>query len=554
METVQVLLLATGEKTKLHPLTLAKPAPMLPLVDQPVMLYAVEQAARQGFKKILVTLYHLSGHIEAFFGNGQRWGVALDYLLQRDAWGSAGSVKWAQPTIHQTFVVMPADVLIDVDLAAAVQLHQENNHALTVILHRSGVAGASTISLDAANVLPVDASAPNDWYDTGVYIFEPEIFAYIPERTYFDIQTQLIPALRQAGLKIGGFETQGYWNTLATFQAYHEAQKHILQSAWHNPEALNGQPALSHPIIDGRQISAGIWVGRNHIIDPSVRLQPPVYMGRNCQIGADVELGPDLVIGSNVVIDDGATLCHSTVFEHTYVGQLVNIDRRFVDKKTVVDLMTAESMVVVDPFLLDEAYATILDNRLLRIWDVFLALVVGVLALVLAVPLALLVFVTSGRLFTRSPRLGGTVMAPSQNQAETLTRFSLLRFYTRRDNGRFTHLGHWIEKWEGHRLPELINVLKGDIHMVGVKALLPADAAKISEAWQQKRNEYQPGFTGLWYLQTRSDSSLDDTLIADAYYVATRSWRNDIKILAQTPAAWWRRAGSDERDVELSKP
>lgn len=178
----------------------------------------------------------------------------------------------------------------------------------------------------------------------------------------------------------------------------------------------------------------------------------------------------------------------------------------------------------------------------------------GVLALVLAVPLALLVFVTSGRLFTRSPRLGGTVMAPSQNQAETLTRFSLLRFYTRRDNGRFTHLGHWIEKWEGHRLPELINVLKGDIHMVGVKALLPADAAKIGEAWQQKRNEYQPGFTGLWYLQTRSDSSLDDTLIADAYYVATRSWRNDIKILAQTPAAWWRRAGSDERDVELSKP
>ncbi|MCZ7672798.1 MAG: NDP-sugar synthase [Chloroflexi bacterium] len=128
-------------------------------------------------------------------------------------------------------------------------------------------------------MLPVDASAPNDWYDTGVYIFEPEIFAYIPERTYFDIQTQLIPALRQAGLKIGGFETQGYWNTLATFQAYHEAQKHILQSAWHNPEALKWAARFSHPIIDGRQISAGIWVGRNHIIDPSGTFAAPGLYG-----------------------------------------------------------------------------------------------------------------------------------------------------------------------------------------------------------------------------------------------------------------------------------
>jgi NDP-sugar pyrophosphorylase family protein len=545
MENVQVLLLATGENTKLQPITLDIPAPMLPVVDRPIMLYAVEQAARQGFKEQLVSLYHLSGHVEAYFGTGQRWGVSMDYLLQREAWGNAGAVKWAQSAIGQTCVVLPADAMVDVDLAEAVRIHRQNNNSATVVVHRQGAAGSATISLASIAVSMAEGAseaAPDSWYDTGVYIFEPEVFDYIPDRTTFDIQSQLLPALQAAGLKVAGFETHGYWNTIATFQDYHEAQRHILRSAWGNTELLIGWPALAYPAVEGRQIAPGIWVGRNHMIHPSARLSPPVYVGDNCQIGSEVELGPDAVIGSHVVIDDGATICHSTVLAHTYVGQLVNVDRRFVNKRTVVDLITSQSTEVVDTFLLDEAHTTILDSRLLRVWDVFLALVLALLSLVVTLPLALLCLLTSGHVFYRAPRLGGWASIYAGNRSETLPPLALLRFYTRKENGRYTPVGHWLEKWEGHRLPELWNVLKGDLHLVGVKALTATEAAHITEAWQQKRNEYQPGFTGLWYLQTMPGSSLDDTLISDAYYVATRSWREDLKIIKKTPTAWWRRA------------
>ena len=84
--------------------------------------------------------------------------------------------------------------------------------------------------------------------------------------------------------------------------------------------------------------------------------------------------------------------------------------------------------------------------------------------------------------------------------------------------------------------------LKGEISFVGVKPLLPAQADRIIEAWQLQRHQNQAGFTGLWYIQTDQKSELDEILITDTYYVATRTWREDMKILRQTPAAWAKRA------------
>ena len=539
MENVQVILLATGETDKLHPLTKETPSPMLPVVDRPVMLYMVESLARQNIQHAFVSLYHLAGNVEAYFGQGQRWGITLEYLLQREAWGTAGALKWAEATLSQTVVVIPADAVIDLDIAALVAQHRAKQSKATVVVHQTGNENTPILYLNGVNQLTLAEGKP--WYSTGVYIFEPDIFAHIPERASFDIHNELLPTLLAAGIEVDSYEIQDYWNPLLTFRDYHEIQRHILNSASGNGNLLNGAPALKHPSLAGRQISPGIWVGRQHVIHPNVRLSPPVYVGENCQIGSDVELGPDVVIGSNVVIDDDATVCHSTILDHTYVGQLVNIERRFVDKNVVIDSLTSECTVVVDYFLLDEAHTTILDSRLLRIWGFLLALLLILGSFVITLPLGLLLFLTSGHIVSREIRIGGLPNNLNGSRA-ALKSFKLLRFYTRKENGRYTRFGRWLESWEGHRLPELWNVLKGELRLVGVKPLLAADVAQITEAWQQKRHEYHPGFTGMWYLQTTADSSLDDILIADAYYVATRSWRGDLNILKQTPSAWWRRS------------
>jgi NDP-sugar pyrophosphorylase family protein len=542
MENFQILLLATGETEKLYPLTQETPSPMISVVDRPLMLYTVESLARQNVKKMSVSLYHLAGNVEAFFGRGQRWGIEFDYILQRDAWGSAGALKWAQANIQQTVVVVPGDILIDFNVEAIVAEHYKSQNKATVVVHHHGYDQASVVCLDGTNKLV--ANEGQAWYNTGVYVFEPEILNHIPERTLFDIHNQLLPNLLADGIEVRACEIKEYWNPILTFQDYHDAQCHVLRSASDNKSALNGTPALKHPSLEGRQISPGIWVGRNHMIHPSVRLSPPVYVGKNCQVGSDVELGPDVVIGSNVVIDDDATVSHSTILDHTYVGQLVNIESRIVNKNVVIDSLTSESTEVVDYFLLDEAQTAILDNRLLRIWNFVLALALILLTLVITIPLSLIVFFTSGHFFKRVSRVGGWVAAPHDGNIDSLRACDMLHFYTRKRSGNYTLLGRWIEQWEGHRLLELWNVLKGDLSLVGVKPLSHEDINQITEVWQQKRHDHSPGFTGMWYLQTDPTSSLDDILIADAYYVAIRSWREDLKILKQTPAAWWRRSRS----------
>ncbi|MBK8988820.1 MAG: sugar transferase [Chloroflexi bacterium] len=546
MENVQAILLATGETDKLRPLTLTSPSPMLPIADRPVMLYPIELLARQGFKQIVVSLYHLAGNIEAYLGSGQRWGITLNYLLQRDAWGSAGALKWAQPSLTTTFVALPADAIVDVDLTAVLAQHRQRQSKATAVVHAVAADNAPHFCLNDAGQVAAAAEG-RQVYATGIWIFEPEVLQFIPPRTPFDIETQLVPALLAVAVPVDTYQMAGYWNNLATFQAYHAAQKHVLYSAWDHPEGLNGLPALTYPALEGRQISQGIWVGRNHMIHPSARILPPVYIGQNCQIGSDVELGPEVVVGSNVVIDDDATISRSTISGYTYVGQLVKIDGRFVNKDLMVDNLTAESTQVVDQFLLGQV-TSIVDTRLQRLWDGFLAFWLLWATFFMTVPLALLLLISSGRIFERVERLGGWPEQPGLRSSTTLQKMTLWRFVTHRRDGRLSGIGRWLKQTGIHRLPELWNVFTGDLRLVGVKPLTPEAAAQIREDWQQKRHEYPPGFTGLWYIQTRQGSSLDEILIADAYYVATRSWRTDLNILSQTPAAWRRRRSSVSED------
>jgi lipopolysaccharide/colanic/teichoic acid biosynthesis glycosyltransferase len=164
------------------------------------------------------------------------------------------------------------------------------------------------------------------------------------------------------------------------------------------------------------------------------------------------------------------------------------------------------------------------------------------LLLIMLLPLLLLLalgtWLASGRVWERA--------ACARPGSGTPEPFDLLHFATRNRNGRVTWLGALLQKLEWQRLPELWNVARGDLLLIGVKPLTPDEIRQITEPWQQKRNEYPAGFTGLWFTQLGPHSNLDEILVSDAYYVATRSWRGDFKLLWQTPKAWWARRQSGQ--------
>lgn len=549
---MQVILLATDEEAKLDPLRDTIPGPLVPIVNRPLIAMTAEIVARSGFKHVVVSIGHRGGSIASYCGSGTRWGLHFTYSIQRQGWGSAGALKWATQLLHETFLVLPTDMILDLDIAAALACHQAHDGVATAILQRTSAdEPANPVCIDAHGRVLATNTYPLDSYkfcNTGAYIFEPQILPYIPSHTRYNCYSDLIPALIASGQDVFSYVTEGYWNPLDSWRAYQAAQKVFLYNAYRasKPDAtVPGEPLprIRYPEIKGRQVAPGIWVGRNHIIHPSVRLAPPICIGENCWIGREVEIGPEAILGSNVIVDDEATIAQSTILEHTYVGQLVNIDNRIVSKSIAVDPEISQHAHIVDPFLLAETNpATLRSGRIRRWLNVGGAFTLILLTLPIAIPISLIVFfVSGGRLFQRVPRIGRSPRASKPGYAPVIRTFDLLAFQTQHADETESSFGQWLCRRELHRLPELLNVLKEDLALVGVKPLSPEEATQCHEEWHQKRYECPAGFTGLWYIQSGTTSDLEEVLITDAYYAATRTRWNEIKIALQTPVAWLRK-------------
>lgn len=545
---MQIVLLATGEVPKLLPLTEQITTPLLPVLNRPVISYHLDALARQGYRQVLVTLFHLSDMVEHYCGDGTRWHIDLAYLLQRQALGTAGSLKRAERLLHDTFLVLPADALFDLEIAAAVAFHQHHGGVATMIL--SGCQPATpatvpTVALDAAQRVILDGQG-NATCDTplvtGAYIFDRAVLDLIPAGVSFDCLTQLLPVLVAAGHSIYGYVAAGYWNGLTTFQEYQAAQAVVLQSLM---DVAAAKPAL-FPVdnlwSEVRMLAPGIWSGVNTVIHPQAKLTPPLLLGADCRVGPASELGPHVVLGNHVFVDQGATIQQSTVLENSYVGRLVNIRHRIVHQDRLIDQETATCVQITDRWLLGYAHPTLASHLLRRLTERLIALSGLILLLPLLLLLGLLVLITSpGGLFTIARRIG-VKPAPERSSAMPQPQqLRLLQLRTLATDGRPTPVGLWLERFAFHRLPELWNVVCGEIALVGVKPLLPEEAARITEEWQQVRYRSPAGFTGLWFTQFMRDDNFDALCVVDSYQAATASWRQAFAQLWQTPFAWWRR-------------
>jgi NDP-sugar pyrophosphorylase family protein len=553
---IKILLLATAEKTKLRPLTEELPAPLLPIANRPVMMHTIDMLARQGYKQMLVSLQHRAGFIESFFYTGQRWGVSLEYLLQRQPLGNAGSLLRGKAHLASTFLVLPADILIDLNIEQALAQHRKQGNAVTVILHEARMKPRPWANATAWRNQDI-SSESGEPVETGAFICEPQVLSLIPPRTPFDILDDLLPCVVENNLRVAAHKMNGYWNPLDTFEDYRRAQHIFLRST--SKSTNNTRKTFQHLSIPNKPVRNGVWVGRNSLLHPSARLIPPVYIGENCRIGRNVEIGPDVVVGQNVIVDDEASISDSTILDGTYIGRLVKVENKVARQNLVIDIPTASAVQIVDEHLLAPTLQSLEESQLRRALDILIALLLLLVTLPLTFPLALLLLLTNGRIFDPVARvqLGFGQANKTALLNGTSKCFKLLRFATSRKTAEGSDRKETIEsawspnrfvkQWNLYRLPELWNVVRGDLYLVGVKPISPVELLSMKEklaageVWREKVYECPAGFTGLWFVQVLPDEFADEELIADAYYSAIHNWRLDLTILRQTPAAWYRR-------------
>ncbi len=546
---MQAVVLFNETNLQLAPLSEHLSVPLVPLANRPLLVYTIELLARAGFEQIHIGLRHFTGSVQAHLGEGQRWNVHLNYLAQEEEEGMAALIKEAiaqsaQP--NEPILVLPANQILDLDVEAALAAHQAHDGLATVICGRP-----VSLSSNCKSGCKRDDCRP-----TGAFFLDPEALTYISDDQTFDCEVQLVPALLASNQRVGTYENAGYWNPLTSFALYQKAQVDFMES---QRLSLAENPAIkphvqpierevtspSRVYIEGNRISDGIWCGAGSAIHPNARLMAPVIIGPGCLIGRDVELGPNVVIGANSVIDSGASIAESTVLPNTYVGKLLNVRGRIVDRDLLIDVAGEQYTRIADKFMLSEILPSPTQGILFKLMERLLALVLLLMLSPLLLLIALTIFVsTSQAALVRTPRVG---KRPSVHLARKAGRsiVHLWQFRTRDSAQNSTVIGRWLERWSLHRLPELWHIVRGELGLVGVEPLSTEMAQQPMDEWQTKRFHYQMGFTGPWYTQRptggqRSDGST--RYAAEIHYMVTRSWRDDLLQLWWTPTAWRRRA------------
>src|SRR5919202_863584 len=227
--------MAGGEGTRLRPLTSNQPKPLMPLVNRPMMEHVVHLLRKHGFDDIVVTLAFLPQSIRSYFGDGAEFDVRLAYATEQTPLGTAGSVRNAMDELDDTFLVISGDVLTDIDLTALVRFHEEHKGVATVALKSMEnplefgiVITREDGSIERFLEKPTWGEVFSDTVNTGVYVFEPEIFDAIPGETSVDFSGDVFPKLLADGKPLYGYVADGYWEDVGTLEAYIRAHRDVL--------------------------------------------------------------------------------------------------------------------------------------------------------------------------------------------------------------------------------------------------------------------------------------------------------------------------------------
>jgi mannose-1-phosphate guanylyltransferase/phosphomannomutase len=339
------MILAAGVGSRLDPLTRNLPKPLVPIVNRPVMEHIIELLKKHGFNEIMVNLHYLGDQIEAYFGDGKRFGVKMFYSHEDQLWGDAGSVKKVEDFFRdETFLVVGGDDLADIDLTRLLKHHRDKKALSTIAL--SLVDDPSEYGIVLTNEddritrfleKPKGEVIFSNTANTGFYVFEPEVFDLIPKGTFYLFGKQLYPTMLDQKRPIYGYLTAAYWKDVGNLAVYR--QTHV--------DALEGRVPLTMP---GKIRQKFVWMGENVQIDPSAEIGYPVLIGDNVVIEAGARVMENSVIGNGCAVERGATIRQSILWDGAVAMRDTWLERCVVGKDCKVKSNAAVfDGVIVDP-------------------------------------------------------------------------------------------------------------------------------------------------------------------------------------------------------------
>jgi mannose-1-phosphate guanylyltransferase/mannose-1-phosphate guanylyltransferase/phosphomannomutase len=300
------MLLAAGLGTRLRPLTYEVAKPLVPVLGTPVMEHILRLLAKHGFDDVIANLHYFPEQIESRFGDGSDWGLRLSFSHEPELLGTAGGVRNVRGHFGgETFLIISGDALTDIDLTTLWEAHRANGGIATLSLKRVDdpsqigvVIQADDGRIQGFQEKPDPAEALSDLGNCGIYVMEPEIFDYFPDRPFVDWAQDVFPALLEQDVAFYGHEIGDYWNDIGNIREFRQG----------NFDALNGDVGVD--VDSGRLNPAGL-----EAVD-----EPPVYVGEGCEIGPGARLTGPVVLGDGCKVGKGAAIRDSVLWPGTEVA------------------------------------------------------------------------------------------------------------------------------------------------------------------------------------------------------------------------------------------
>lgn len=346
---MNAVILAGGKGTRLRPLTLNTPKPIVPILSRPFLALQIDLLKKTGIGEIVLSLSYQPRRIEEIFGDGSELGVRIHYTMEPEPLGTAGAVKNAETLLLDRTIVLNGDVLSDLDLGDVVRFHESAGSKATIVL--TSVANPSAYGLVETEQdgrvrgfleKPSYDEITCDTINAGVYVLERELLDFIPAGKNYSFERGFFPHLLRERVPFYAYVHRGYWIDIGTPEKYLKVHRDILSGVLpfegFHPNAGGTYVHPDATVESGSRLTGPAYIGARSIVKASAVIEPYAVVGANCRIEEGAAVA-DSVLWANVRVGEQARVRGTLIGRSAHIGHHAIVDRGVVlgDKSVITD-------------------------------------------------------------------------------------------------------------------------------------------------------------------------------------------------------------------------
>jgi mannose-1-phosphate guanylyltransferase len=343
---MKAILLAGGKGTRLRPLTVHTPKPIVPILNRPFLYYQIDLLRQiPEIDEVILSLNYQPRRIEEIFGEGEGLGIRVRYVVEPMPLGTGGAIRYAGDSLTESVVVFNGDVLTQIDLAAVLRLHRERKAKATIVLTPvENPRAYGLVETDRDGNIQRFLEKPGEdeitcnTINAGIYVLEPDTFDRIPKDTAWSIERSFFPSLIERGETFVAYVYDGYWIDIGTQAKYMEVHHDIMDGRYSAPP-FNGRPS--------------IWVSPDARVEEGVEIIGPCFIDEGAVIKKGARILPYSVIGKQTHVEEGAVVDGSIIWPNGWIGPDAHVKGSILGRNCHV----GRSAVIESPAVLGDKTA-----------------------------------------------------------------------------------------------------------------------------------------------------------------------------------------------------